>query len=724
MAAESVPQLQWPAALSSRYVWETIASPSDVTNGCVYANGTFSNLKTFDDSGQVVRELTPSQTVDGIENCIISPTTDKNGDLYGVPYGRNASGNWVNNPNLLAYDGNTLKWKYPTQCNMQPTIGADGNIYTLSSTNGSRLIGLTPEVESGTNQPKKVLDIAHATPSCDGQLHALKSGLAVLKGMRVTFYSYNGKSFGGPGNNVYIDHPEQISADGRVFYPVMSGSGSSATVQVVAYNGFRKETAWTAQASTFGQGGVQYHSSNATPDGGVVVVVKRPKVVGGIPTSEKVWAVIKLNAFGVKMWEKDLLNTYANNPNNSFGSPRVVVDTTGKTLLVRGGSVQTNDPYNGSVPAILIGVLDGNGDVAYSEIMRGNLDKTTGAVNGYTVQGQGNNGPTTGPDTLYLLAACEEGCQNYLETRLYAIEVPGLGLDYPRGAVLAQTQRPAASYIALGDSFSSGEGVEPFEDETELPGVNTCHRSEDAYARLISGTGGVPSLGSDGFRACSGAVTDNITDAPQWNEGIQLDWWPDATTELVTMTIGGNDIGFGDYAEACVYLNTSCAINSAAYNTALGKINNELPAKLEATYKRILKYAPNADIYVVGYPQVVAAKVETDPLVQDCIYLADGGTRWSEAQAVRDITTKLNAKILQKVDDVRALDVDNQRLHFVDVNGATSPFKTHEICGSSGTSWFQNLNEAQTNKAYVFHPNAAGHANGYAPLVAAEINAG
>lgn len=51
---------------------------------------------------------------------------------------------------------------------------------------------------------------------------------------------------------------------------------------------------------------------------------------------------------------------------------------------------------------------------------------------------------------------------------------------------------------------------------------------------------------------------------------------------------------------------------TTAYNTSLDKINNALPGALEATYKRILAYAPNAKIYVLGYPQVVANKSVSD----------------------------------------------------------------------------------------------------------------
>src|SRR5690606_8987166 len=114
-------------------------------------------------------------------------------------------------------------------------------------------------------------------------------------------------------------------------------------------------------------------------------------------------------------------------------------------------------------------------------------------------------------DALYLTGTCIGTCDTYMATKVFPVKVKGLGLDYPRGAVLTSTPRPTTPYLALGDSFSSGEGVEPFELGTNQAGYNLCHRSEDAYPRLISGTSAkIPSLGSGGFRACSGAVTENI----------------------------------------------------------------------------------------------------------------------------------------------------------------------------------------------------------------------
>lgn len=718
-AAESIPELQWPAIKSSRYVWKTTASPSGVTDACVdeYGDDYDNNLKTINNSGQLIRELNRNERIDDRPNCIQSPIVDKDGSLYGYPSGQNSSGSWGYGSNLLAYRGNTLKWKYPTNCSATPTIGADGNIYAISNTNGIRLIGLSPNIESGTVLPKKVLDVPYNT--CHGQLIGLKDGIAILDGLHVTFYSYSGKSYGGPGNNIYIDRPEQINAVGRVFYQTFAGSGNTASVKVSAYDGFSRNAAWTVPETVFGSGIVQ-SSVSSIPNGGAVVLVRRTKSVGGVPTTDKVYALIKLNALGAKIWDKELPDQDASG--NQFNSPRLVIDTNSKITIVRDGELKTNDPYNATMPMISIGVFDGNGNVVYDKIMRGNVDKLNGGVSGYRLGGQGTNGTTTGLNTLYILGECRGTCPSYLETKLYPIKIPGLGLDYPRGAVISRTPRPAAVYIAGGDSFSAGESVTPFDPATNLPGINTCHRSNYAYPRLIAGSSPkIPSLGSSGFRACSGAVSEQIWDVSQWNEGTQLDLWPDTTTKLVTLTVGGNDIGFGAFGSECFY--ATCEAGSSIYNTTLNKINNELPGKLEATYKKILWYAPNAKVYILGYPQVIGYKSPTDPSDIRCSYMQTGQTNWGDARAARAIVTQLNIKIRDVVIKVRTENSNNLRLIYVPLDAPGSPFNGHEICSTS-TSWFQNVDQAVWNPAYVFHPNLDGQKEGYAQVAKVAINDG
>jgi hypothetical protein len=62
-------------------------------------------------------------------------------------------------------------------------------------------------------------------------------------------------------------------------------------------------------------------------------------------------------------------------------------------------------------------------------------------------------------------------------------------------------------------------------------------------------------------------------------------------------------------------------------------------------------------------------------------------------------------------------------LIYVPLDALNSPFNGHEIC-STGTSWFQNVDQAAWSPAYVFHPNLDGQKKGYAEIAKAAINAG
>jgi len=81
---------------------------------------------------------------------------------------------------------------------------------------------------------------------------------------------------------------------------------------------------------------------------------------------------------------------------------------------------------------------------------------------------------------------------------------------YPTGydGEIIPTQPPNATYVAMGDSFSSGEGNPPFEAGTAAS-LNDCHRSYTAYPRLLQSDVSLH-LGATAFTACSGATTTTV----------------------------------------------------------------------------------------------------------------------------------------------------------------------------------------------------------------------
>jgi hypothetical protein len=216
-------------------------------------------------------------------------------------------------------------------------------------------------------------------------------------------------------------------------------------------------------------------------------------------------------------------------------------------------------------------------------------------------------------------------------------------------------------YAALGDSYSSGQGAYVYLDGTNIPGTNMCHRSKFAYGpRLDSDR----SLGLMGFVACSGALTDDFYSynhlfnqlpngaiepgqlCQMTSQGIDLgvidpcagDRLPviGKNTRTVTLTIGGNDAGFVDVVSSCVFVKyglfepgqpgRNCAANadiaSAARSRLLAlsgvgaaSIENRPIHSIAAVLSSIHQVAPNARVYIAGYPQLF----QPTSLRKDCL---------------------------------------------------------------------------------------------------------
>ena len=165
--------------------------------------------------------------------------------------------------------------------------------------------------------------------------------------------------------------------------------------------------------------------------------------------------------------------------------------------------------------------------------------------------------------------------------------VAGLAL-----AAAAVTSPAAAAspleYDALGDSYASGYGVPPYSA--------TCGRSQSAYAVRLDR---LKKIDLDDFVACAGATTTTLV------SGGQLAAL-DTDTDLVTISIGGNDVRWGDAVGAC--LGGTDAQCTTALATARAAVTNALPGLLDSVYAQISSSAPNAHVVVTGYPRLFSPK--------------------------------------------------------------------------------------------------------------------
>lgn len=237
----------------------------------------------------------------------------------------------------------------------------------------------------------------------------------------------------------------------------------------------------------------------------------------------------------------------------------------------------------------------------------------------------------------------------------------------------APAQAQTFEYVALGDSYASGTGTRSYIDDG-----TSCQRSALAYPALFAAARG----GSFTFAACSGAKTGDVL-----NQQLGA---LSASTDLVTITVGGNDTGWAGVVQQCAYpAPITCDSQIAA---AEQFIRNQLPGQLHAVYDAVGAAAPNAQVVVLGYPRLFNG--------QECNII----TRISQAEQA-----KLNAAADLLADTI-GLVAASHGFTYVDVRSA---FNGHAVCDS--TEWLNGLSWPISES---FHPNQAGHASGYYPLLA------
>ncbi len=239
----------------------------------------------------------------------------------------------------------------------------------------------------------------------------------------------------------------------------------------------------------------------------------------------------------------------------------------------------------------------------------------------------------------------------------------------PAGAAHAA----APSYVALGDSYSSGTGTRSY-----LNDGTSCQRSVYAYPSLLAAQKGY----ALNFRACSGATIPDVTNT-------QLGALSSAT-RYVTLSVGGNDAGFADVLTECAtpWWAGDC---NGAIDEAQAFINGPLPGRLATLYSSVRSRATTAKVVIVGYPRIFNG--------EDC----NAGTWFSPAEEARLNQTAdlLNSK-LSAAASARGFSFANP----------TSRFVGHAVCDDP--EWINGLSNPISES---YHPNRTGHASGYTPLV-------
>ncbi|MFI7504993.1 SGNH/GDSL hydrolase family protein [Streptomyces sp. NPDC049687] len=179
---------------------------------------------------------------------------------------------------------------------------------------------------------------------------------------------------------------------------------------------------------------------------------------------------------------------------------------------------------------------------------------------------------------------------------------------------------PRGPYVALGDSYTAGPDIP---DRAGTPAG--CDRSDRNYPALVARR---LNLSPGDFRdvSCSGATLADLSGPQSTDRGTnpaQLSAL-DGRTRLVTLGMGGNDIGFASLVRTCVKSDVlTFALKSLkGERTAAGDApcrdryvsggTDEIRRRIDTADERLAKAlaevgrrAPEARVYVVGYPAIL-----------------------------------------------------------------------------------------------------------------------
>jgi lysophospholipase L1-like esterase len=250
------------------------------------------------------------------------------------------------------------------------------------------------------------------------------------------------------------------------------------------------------------------------------------------------------------------------------------------------------------------------------------------------------------------------------------------------GAPSSQASEPIR-YVALGDSYSAASGVLPPDPEAPL----NCLRSTSNYPHLIAAATGAALTDV----TCGGADTSDYARSQYDNVPPQLDA-VQADTELITMTIGGNDSG--------VFINSivQCGIAGASTLGQGSPCKDRYGSSFEDTIRTttypslvnaltaVRDKAPDAQVAILSYPWILP----TSGGCFDKMPVAEGDVPY-----LRSLQTTLNDAVRRAAEATGAT--------YVDLNEVS---EGHDACQPLGVRWIEPV--LQGTNPVIVHPNALG----------------
>ena len=271
-------------------------------------------------------------------------------------------------------------------------------------------------------------------------------------------------------------------------------------------------------------------------------------------------------------------------------------------------------------------------------------------------------------------------------TRLYIaslVAVVAVACAGPPAASPGHVQR--LNYVAMGDSVAAAPGVP---DPAPPAG---CRKSTNDYPSVLARR-----LPATTFTdvTCSGATTENITSRAQQTKDGPIPRQihaVGATTDLITITVGANDVGLVSDAQECkvVSPNSPPCTNEFVVGDA-DHISEVITVQLpvwSALIDEVRAKAPHARIIVVGYG----------------IFVRPGGCFPGQPVLPRD-SDYLQSK-LNELDDRQQQLAAIKGIDYFDTRPLS---RGHDICASPSDRYIEGF--VTTGSAIPLHPNAFGAA--------------
>ena len=302
------------------------------------------------------------------------------------------------------------------------------------------------------------------------------------------------------------------------------------------------------------------------------------------------------------------------------------------------------------------------------------------------------------------------------------------------------TSASQLDYLALGDSYSSGEGdteTNPagekyYRQGTDIKGDSAnipeekCHLSTRSYPYLLASGMSLGQASASGNRwqsvACGGATAWDVKERAYnkyLGQGDRLKGYDDAESlkaialneyipgrqkqiefvkkykpRVITLTIGGNDVGFGDKLKNCVRDPGICDIVDDKRDDIASEIRKQYKTLKDLYQELYLASGSQTKIYVLGYPNFINSDEHAS------CELNVGFLNQDERELIVNSVAYLNNVIEHAVNAAG--------FKYVDIENSLDG---HKLC-DDGEKYVTGITDPldwNGNSSESFHPNARGH---------------